>query len=198
MKEKILESIRKELLETKEIIIKYNKDIQRLEELKQDSKVQEYINLLKIYKNDEIKHIEYTKQYEINAIIRIYQDYLRKNKVSSTNDIYVYLGTFKYSWNDYIDDYSNLHTKRNDKDAYKREYWNIEQEKKVEISIDEVDKFEQENIIIYPEKILEAKYYFKEIQKEFFIDAIKTNQEEAVKRLVKKYVDKNIPDKNSY
>ena len=49
------------------------------------------------------------------------------------------------------------------------------------MDIKDADQFEKDNTIIYLKNVKDASVYFKSIQKEFFTNAIKTTQKNAVR-----------------
>lgn len=188
MKEEILIRIREDLKREKEKNREYNEKIRRIKELKKDDKVKEYIQLLEdVY--DDLKPIKTTDK---EIISRLFDSrYLNKIKENETNEIYVYLGTFKCGDNDIIHYSHDTQVERNDANADYREYWNIEQKYSKFIPISKSNYFESTHTIInlnnvfHTKRFNENKYY--EIRNEFINTAVKTSQNNAVKRLLKKY-----------
>ena len=183
MNEKIERQIKDNFKMRKEGIKKRNSDIDRINELKKDKAVLEYLELTSRYGENPQKK----KFNEKDAIYYCYCHLL--HEIEETNGIYVYLGTFTYyNDNDYAYEYFYHHVKRDSEEAVIRKYWNIESDKEIEIPIEKAREFEEKNIVIVTNgKILDSGYVFRSIQKEFFTDVIKTSQRNAVKKLIKKY-----------
>ncbi len=194
MKEKILIEMREELKSAKRDNEQYNRDAARLKELKKDEKVQEYLKLVSHYGKDDIEAHQFDEKDTIDTI---YHYAMRKIHKESTNGIYVYLGTYRYiDLSEYDDGVDEL-VRREDKRAYKREYLNLEQREIVSVSIEECDDFETKNIILYLSDDEEyykndAKDNAKRIQMEFATIAIKESQEEAVKKIIKRYGNRKL------
>lgn len=194
MKEKILIEMREELKSAKRDNEQYNRDAARLKELKKDEKVQEYLRLVTHYGKDDIETQEFDEKDTIDTI---YYYAMRKIHKKSTNDIYVYLGTYRYVDLSEYDDGFDESVKRNDKRAYKREYLNLEQRETISIPIEECDEFESENTILYTSDgkeyyVNDAKDNAKRIQMEFATIAIKESQEKAVKQIIKRYGNRKL------
>ena len=188
MKEEILIKLREDLKKEKERNREYNEIIKRIKELKRNEYVKEYLKLIEeVY--DNLKQIKITDKEIIRSIFE--SRYLNKIKDNETNGIYVYLGTFKCGDNDIIHYFPDTQVERNDVNADYREYWNLEQKYSKLIPISKSDNFENTHTIInlnnefHTKRYNENKYY--EIREEFIDIAVKTNQKNAVKRILKKY-----------
>ena len=187
MKEEIVIRMKEEL-KSGETIKKDSSRIKRIKELEKNEIVKEYLKLLSIY-GAMPKEISYNDE---NAIDSTIDDALSLIDKDSTNGIYVYLGTFEYiDLSEFADGVDEV-VKRNDKNAYKRKYFNIEREEVTEVPIALCNKFEKENRILYLGDSWD--YYFsdaiddaKRIQREFFKSVIDYDQEKAVKTILKKY-----------
>lgn len=178
----------KEELKSGETNKKDSSRIKKIKELEKNEIVKEYLKLLSMY-GAMPKKISYSQENVIDSIIDNALSLIDKD---STNRIYVYLGTYKYIDLSEFDDGVDEVVKRDDKSAYKREYFNIERKEVTEVPIALCDKFEKENIILYLKDSWE--YYFsdakddaKRIQREFFKTVIDYDQEKAVKTIIKKY-----------
>lgn len=103
-----------------------------------------------------------TNNQIINTIILKALRYIYEDE---TNDIYIYLGNY--------DENSKL-------------YKNIELDYDFKVPNSDRRKFESEHIIIRPKNDCYQKTY-NDVQKDFFKKAIRSNQEEAKKLVIKKY-----------
>lgn len=183
MKEDILNQIRNELNIKKGINERYNDKLKRIKELEKDSNVKEYISLIGLS--------NYNKEFindSDNEIIRyIYTKYICKIMENTTNKIYVYLGTFKYSNEfDGVHSYSDIRIDYNDKNADYRLYQDIELLYSKKVAIKDCNLFEKNNIVINPHSYYKMSEYYK-IQREFFINSVKDSQENAKTIVLKKY-----------
>jgi len=151
--------------------------------LEKNPEVKEYLGLRDI-KLDNSKLIV---MRDAKLIDKIYYHYLYKIKEEETNGIYVYLGTYRYS--DYCDIVHSSSDERVDDDspcANYRLYQDIEQYYGVEIPISKSKEFEDTHTIINPKTQWKQRVYY-DIQREFFTTAVKTSQESAKKRILRKY-----------
>ena len=183
MKEEILEQITKEYKELKEAKkeLEYKKN--RIRQLEENKFVQEYLNL-------------YHEIYEINSKNEMYlpDDILFRRSIDrclknleETNGIYVYMGTYSWSNNKDVMRPSDEKLNYSDPNAKFRIYRDLEKiNEEIVLPISECKDFEKNNtVIVLRTAIPESKIY--QVQEEFLQDAIKTNQEEAKKRVLRKY-----------
>lgn len=183
MKEDILNQIRNELNIKKEINERYNNKLKRIKELEKDNNVKEYISLVGLSNCNK----EFINDSDDEIINYIYTKYIYKIDENSTNKIYVYLGTFKYSNEfDVVHSYSDIRTDDNDKKANYRLYQDIELDFIKQVNIDDCKLFEENNIIINPDSYYKMREYYK-IRREFFVNSVKENQDTAIKKVLKKY-----------
>lgn len=119
---------------------------------------------------DRYNPIESDDKIKISMLLH---DYLKEIKEEDTNKIYVYCGATIVTENDI------LIVNRENPNVTNLLYWNIEQPTMINIPIEKCKEFETNNTIVYGD-------YYK-IMSNFFIEAIKTNQSEAVKKIIKKY-----------
>ena len=183
MKEYILKEMRKELERVKKWYERYQNDVKMIRELENSPDVIMYLKLTKKY-NSKITDITFDIDKEIRSI---YIENISQIHPESTNGIYVCLGTYKWCRaSSYPYDYYDMLTTLDDKDAYIRKYYDIEQAEVKDISIDEYLKFESRNYILNVEE-KEGIYMHHKIQEEFFKLAITESQDIAVKTIIKKY-----------
>lgn len=183
MKEELLINLRAELENQKQKNNQHNQKIKRINELKKDSNVKEYIQLMSEI-DDNLKQIKITDKEIIKSI---YNHYLHKIKENETNGIYVYIGTYEYSHEkDIIHGSKDFKVDYNSPSADYRVYWNIEQSFPESISIKMCEQFEKTHIIINPNSYFKEQEYY-EIQQDFFIESVKVDQESAKKMILRKY-----------
>ena len=183
MKEELLNSLKEELEKQKKENQEHNKKVRRIKELLKEPSVIEYLKLINLIDGD-LKQINLS---DSDIITSFYHTYLYKIQKDETNNIYVYLGTYKN--NDEIDivhGSNDFKVNYNSSDANYRIYKNIEYPYVQSIPISMCDEFEKNHIVIKPKSYFKEREYY-EIQKDFFTYAIKTNQESAKKMILKKY-----------
>lgn len=183
MTEELLKQIREEVAIKKANNEKQNAKVQRIKELEEDPNVSEYIYLMGLSKCSTALNYDNTDQ----VICSVYNKYIYSIEEKDTNKIYIYLGTFRCSDNvDIVHSSYDIRVKYNDKKADYRLYQDLEQTFAKRVNIKDCDSFEKANTIINPTPYYKEKEYYN-IQKEFFIKAIKNNQEDARKLVLKKY-----------
>lgn len=188
MKQEILDAIKSEYLKQKEQKRKVDDMISRLETLKENEYVIEYINLLNALNNINYKRFStWTDENILDSVFRMYS-----YKNDETNGIYVYLGTF------ILDNLCDMEhgpcdkkVDRTDPRAEYRIYQDIECIDAIRIPINRCEEFEKTHKIIYPNNRY-GRRTCHNIQKEFIRDLITTSQEEACKKLLKKYSNKKL------
>lgn len=184
MKEELLILLKEELEKIKIENNEHNQKVKRIKELQKDSKVKEYIKLISLFKNEELKQINLS---DTQIISSLYNRYLHKIQKEDTNGIYIYLGTYEYNNEvDIIHGSNDFRVNYNSPKANYRIYKNIEYTYGESIPIEMCDEFEKEHIVIKPNTYFKNKIYYQ-IQEDFFIKAVKTNQESAKKMIIKKY-----------
>lgn len=187
MKEELLKQLKKELENEKLKNENHNKKVKRIKELLKEPSVKEYIKLTNIV-DQNLKNIKLTDEEIISSF---YSKYLHKIKKEETNGIYVYLGTYENNNEvDIVHGSNDFRVDYNSSNADYRIYKNIESPYGEIIPIRLCEEFEKNNIIIYPKTYFKEQEYYK-IQKDFFVKAVKTNQETAKKMILKKYNNSN-------
>lgn len=183
MKQELLLFLKEELQSIKHENEEINKRIKRIKELQKDPNIIEYLKLINLVDND-LKQIKISDK---EIILTYYHHYLNKIKKEDTNNIYVYLGTYKINEEiDIVHGSSDFRVNYDSPSADYRIYKNIEYPYGETVPINKCDEFEKNHVIIKPKTYFKEKEYY-EIQKDFFVHAIKTNQESAKKMILKKY-----------
>lgn len=183
MKEEILEQIKKEYKELKETKKELESKKSRIKELEENEFVKEYLKLYHELYELSIKKDMYLPE---DTLFRSVIDKNTKD-IKETNKIYVYIGTYKDSCEIDIMCPRDEKVKYSDKRAKFRIYRDLEKiNEEIIIPIKECKDFERNNtVIILKTSLPELKIY--DVQEEFLKDAIETNQQEAVQRVLKKY-----------
>ncbi|MCM1370707.1 MAG: hypothetical protein NC181_02295 [Clostridium sp.] len=117
----------------------------------------------------------------------LYRTFLKhKYLISESNNIYVYLGTYKYSYEADVEhgprDYK---VSRNYKNADYSKYMDLETEDLIEIFINEREQFETSHKVIFPKNLFEQKEFY-EMQKTYIEDCVKDGQTLAVEKILKR------------
>lgn len=179
MTEEILEKIKKEYEQRKQKQNEIKGKIKRLNELKKNPFVIEYIELTDFI-NNSFYH-EYTDE---EIMVSSFNKYI--SEIKDTNGIYIYLGTFRLSnICDIEHGPSDERVSRNDPSAKYSIYQDIEKFSCNQIPIKHREQFEKHNKIIFPKTINTNKYFY-ELQKEFIRECINSSQEEACQKLLSK------------
>ena len=182
MKEELLEKIRKEYEERKQKQTEIKEKLQELSKLKLDKNVQRYLNL-----QQEIcgmLDISIVNQTDKQLIDSVYNQYLYQ--MEETNQIFVYLGTYRHSVERDIEHGSNDYlVDKNDVNADYRMYQDIELKYPVCIPIKLCEEFECTHQVIFAKGYLKERIFYH-LQSEFFHNAIKYGQEQAIIMLLEK------------
>ena len=127
--------------------------------------------LLEIIKK-EYKH-ENKFMTDDQKVLTAITNHLSEINEEDTNKIYVYCGATTRGG------YFNHLVDRNDPEAEYLLYWDIEQTYMINIPIQNCEEFESNNTIVY------GKHH--DVSFDFFKEAIKSDQEKAKKKIIKKY-----------
>lgn len=183
MNEELLFKIKENLEQEKKRLGEEIEKNKRIKELMSDKSIKEFLDLTGLK-----YEIGSTKRKATNDIIEsMYYKYLYLINDDETNELYVYMGTYKYT--DEIDIVHGSHDIRvpyDSIDANYRLYRNIEKTSSEQVLIRNCAEFEKTHIIINP-KVAFSEKTFYEIQKQFFIRAIKDSQESAKRMVLRQY-----------
>lgn len=173
MKDELYNEIKQYYLKEKEEQEEKNNKIEEINTLIEDSKVKRFIELT----NFDIE--KYTlEQTDEDIIGELFRNSLNEIDIEDTNNIYVYMGTYKK------ENEEDIKVSNDDPNASFKCYSNIELSYNLKIPIDLCEEFEKENDVIYIDN--PEKAYF-DIQEEFVVKAIKTTQRRAKRHILKKY-----------
>ena len=185
MKEKLLQELKEDLKKQKNRLCEYNNKVRRINELLLEDSVKEFISISKF----DIKKLEIKEKTEddieketIDNIIY----FINNDNNGDTNNIYYYIGEFearlrKDGGYGYLERRGNKNSFKLGSPKYVKVYRNIENSNdEVILPIKECNNFEKKNVII-------SSNNYNTVQREFITDMLDNNQEDAVKRLIKKY-----------
>ena len=163
----------------------YEKKKARLEFLLNNRLVKEYIALSGELSDDKV--VNFMKREDDTQIRYLFVIFCRKSK--TTNEIYVYLGTYKYVYDyDIIHGDTDEQVNYNDESASYSLYRNIESDSSRMVHIGNREEFENSHTILFPNRdYLSCRMVnFDKLQTEFARDCINCGQEEAVRRVLTK------------
>ena len=181
---KKLKEIVKLSQDKKNEILELKKEIAELEK---NTEVKKYLNLLDTLEEKKSKQ---NKEFENFSDSKLVAIALKKINITPDEEIYVYLGTYKY--NDEIDVIHGLNdilvSRLNPKADYVR-YQNLEAiyDGIIEVPYNQAAEFEETHKIIIPENVSRQRYFY-ELQSEYFETMILESPEKAmikVNKLIK-------------
>lgn len=183
MKKELLKEIREEVLNIKKANEERNQRRNRIKELEGDESVKEYIELRGI---DTLADFTESITDERTLASEIYYRYIHRIDKKDTNGIFVYLGTYRESYeSDIVHCNDDIKVGYNNPNAEYRLYQDLEQHSVITVPIKDCEVFEKSNRVIFPKGYNLCKRYY-EIQKEFFTEAITNSEEEACKLILRK------------
>lgn len=141
----------------------------------------EHSDAVKRYFELDKKLSEFERDYEHETRKTIVDGLADHCRITSTNDIYVYMGTYMYNFVTDIEHSSNdYRVNKNDKHANYSLYKNLENEEYVKILIHERAIFEEENIIITGKKTIINEKHYHELRIRFISDCINHGEQYAI------------------
>ena len=167
-------------------VIDIKDKIKRLEETEE---IKRYLNLLDLLKEKTTGSNTGIEKYTDKKIIDIA---VCNTKITPDDEIYIYLGTYKYSdETDIVHGSNDIPVSRANHDANYVLYQNLEAKNHVTVQIPYVkaDEFESTHKIIIPQNVASRQRYFYDLQSEYFETMIFESPEKAkekVNRLIKK------------
>lgn len=177
MKEKELKMAKERYIKTKKMLEMIPELELRLEKLKGDSKVKEYIGLNKIL--TDVANGEYTEE----KIIDLSYGEAALNTEDS-NNIFIYMGSYDLAKNKVGYYYPFVEYDL---------YWDLETKTEFYINYDKRKDFEKENNVIFlrskfsETSLEELQIIFGKVREEFLNGLVETSQKNAVNSFVKKY-----------
>lgn len=182
MKEELLLEMKAEAERMKERYRQHNENVKRIRQLEKDPAVKEYLQLMETFNCEP----QYIKKSLDEIIASNYSKHLYHIKQGDTNGIYVFLGTYRYNREiDIVHGSTDYRVADNDPKADYRLYHDLEHHFPEQVVISRCEQFERDHIVIMPNTLSDSEYY--KIQREFFVKAVKTDQEKAKKMILRKY-----------
>lgn len=160
----------------------------KIEEQKEKPEVKKYLELIELFQEKTNKLNNFYKKTDDELLSLV----LSKTKITPSKEIYVYIGTYKYSNEiDIIHSTSDIKVSRYDTNADYVVYYNLEDryDTRIEIPYSKMKEFESLNNIIFPQNVLSKERYFYELQFEYFKTLILNSEEEAnemINKLIKR------------
>ena len=182
---KIKEKV-KELQTKKNEVLELQKKISKLKETEQVKKYLELLDILEEKTTGINKEIDKLTDDQLISIA------LRQVDITPDEEIYVYIGTYKYNREiDIVHGSTDIPVKRTNRDADYVVYENLESEYNgtVLIPYKKADEFEENHKIIIPHNVLFIEKYFYKLQTEYFKTMILESPElanEKINKLIKK------------
>ena len=159
----------------------------RILELEQTSEVKEYLDLV-----NRVNSKHCSKEKSNRELIR---DAINFSNITPTNDIYVYIGAYKYSSeSEIIHDSSIYLASRNDHTADYVVYYNLEAKRynlnfSIKIPYEKAGEFESKYNVIFSERF-DKEAYFYDLQDEYFTTVILESEEKAMSKIKKIIIKK--------
>lgn len=181
LKEKV-----KYLIKERDKVLEIQEEIKRLEET---DEIKRYLCLLDLLQEKTTGRNTGIEKYTDKKIINIA---VGNTKITPDEEIYVYIGTYKYSDEiDIVHGSYDIPVSRANHDANYVLYQNIEAKycETVQIPYSKADEFESTHKIIIPKNVVSRQKYFYDLQSEYFETMIFNSPEKAkekVYRLIKK------------
>lgn len=186
MKAQQLDLLRKKynsLLGVKKEILAYQ---QEKEELEEDPAVSRYLQILQI--------LEDNKNYSFYGIEKCNDSQILEKAVetinfSHLNGIYVYIGSYKINENmdeEYPFDFSvPCNSTDEDYKVYRSVELNSEDENfEVKVFIDDQTKFENDNIVLYPEHDIDNNRYYADVRNMYFKESVSHGENKALDKVL--------------
>lgn len=163
--------------------------INEKKELEKDPKIRRYLEINRILNLDNTYSFHGIEKENDSQIIERAISCVRP---TNTKNIYIYMGTFRCN-NEYDIIYGPDDTKvnRNDPKAVYSLYRNLELRSfednyEVKIGIKKREKFENDNIVIFPQENYSSDKFYHELRNAYFKEAIQNGQEKAFEKILYK------------
>ena len=183
---KILKKKVEKLQTKREEVLTLQEEIALLEK---SEVVKKYLNLLDLLDKKTTGRNANIDKITDEEIINIA---LRETKITPDEEIYVYLGTYKYNNElDIVHSLSDIPISRTNKYADYVLYQNLESKyyDSFKVPYKSAEEFENTHKVIIPKNVVSRKKYFYKLQLEYFETMILESPEEA-KQKIKKLLEK--------
>ncbi len=175
-----------QLQKARDKVLEIQAEIKKLEETEE---IKRYLSLLDLLEEKTTGKNTGIEKYTNKMIINIA---IRDTKITPDDEIYVYLGTYKYSNEvDIIHGANDIPVSRKNHDANYVLYKNLEAKnyETVQVPYEKADEFESTHKIIILKNVASRQRYFYDLQSEYFETMIfesPLKAKEKVNRLIKK------------
>ena len=160
-----------------------------IEKLEETEEVKKYLELLDLYEEKTTGRNTGIENYTDKKIIDIA---LRDTTITPDDEIFIYMGTYKYSDEiDIVHGSNDIQVSRINRDANYVLYQNLEAKyyEFVQIPYAKADEFEKNHKIIVPQNVVSSQKYFYDLQREYFETMVfesPLKAKEKVNRLIRK------------
>lgn len=160
-----------------------------IEKLEETEEVKKYLELLDLYEEKTTGRNTGIETYTDKKIIDIA---LRDTTITPDDEIFIYMGTYKYSDEiDIVHGSNDIQVSRTNRDANYVLYQNLEAKyyEFVQIPYAKADEFEKNHKIIVPQNVVSSQKYFYDLQREYFETMVSESPlkaKEKVNRLIRK------------
>ena len=181
LKEKV-----EQLIKERDKVLEIQEEIKKLEET---DEIKRYLYLLDLLQEKTTGRNTGIEKYTNKKIIDIA---VCNTKITPDEEIYVYIGTYKYSDEiDIVHGSYDIPVSRANHDANYVLYQNLEAKyyETVQIPYKKADEFESTHKIIFPQNVASKQRYFYDLQSEYFETMVFESPEKAkekVNRLIRK------------
>lgn len=175
-----------QLQKARDKVLEIQAEIKKLEETEE---IKSYLSLLDLLEEKTTGKNTGIEKYTNKKIINIA---IHDTKITPDDEIYVYLGTYKYNNEvDVVHGANDISVSRKNHDANYVLYKNLEVKdyETVQVPYEKADEFESTHKIIIPQNVASKQRYFYDLQSEYFETMIfesPLKAKEKVKRLIKK------------
>ena len=178
MDEEILNKIRNKCKESQDKLEQYNS------RAKIENEMAKHENIKKALGLPYTENLGMPIKDETDVILELYKKYKIEINENDTNNIYVYVGTFRYLCPtiDQIEAGYPLDEEvdRNDPRGEFRIYRNLEGIWSYKFNIEKSLEFEENHTVLFPDR-------YSDVEKDFVLTAVKEGQEKAVNLVLEKY-----------
>ena len=188
MTEDDLEKLRVEYEKLKRVQQEITDIITEISALEKTDAVKRYLLLTEQLNNNKNYLYSHIESKDDMSLI---SSCIGKVKIKETNGIFVYVGTYMVNHEiDIVHGSTDFRVNYCDQNADYSQYKNIESSSSdsnyiINVPVSKRSRFEQEHTVVFPKSYFKDKEFY-EMQNEFFKDAIKYGQEEAVQRVLAK------------
>ena len=171
-----------QLIKERNMVLEIQDEIKKLEETEE---IKRYLNLLYLLKEKTTGKNTGIEKYTDKKIIDIV---VSNTKITPDDEIYIYLGTYKYSDEiDIVHGSIDVPVSRASHDANYVLYQNLEAKnhETIQVPYAKADEFESTHKVIIPQNVASRQRYFYDLQSEYFKTMIFESPEKAKEKVYK-------------